>query len=100
MFLARLPVTCAAGGDKTNVLVVGGGGREHALCWRLAQSATCGTVRYKCQSNNTLLPCFFFSFLNVRHVSTHVYLKISTFFVALASNPLAHSQPLYLKSYE
>lgn len=45
VFLARLPVTCAASaGEKTNVLVVGGGGREHALCWRLAQSETCGKL--------------------------------------------------------
>jgi len=26
------------------VLVVGGGGREHALCWRLRRSASCGTL--------------------------------------------------------
>lgn len=29
---------------KRNVLVVGGGGREHALCWRLSQSASCGEL--------------------------------------------------------
>lgn len=27
-----------------NILVIGGGGREHALCWRLKQSATAGKV--------------------------------------------------------
>lgn len=30
--------------EKTNVLVVGGGGREHALCWKIAQSDKAGTV--------------------------------------------------------
>jgi len=28
----------------TNILVVGSGGREHALCWRLRQSASCGDL--------------------------------------------------------
>ena len=33
-----------ASSAKTNGLVVGGGGREHALCWRLASSASAGTL--------------------------------------------------------
>ena len=40
------PVVAAssAGLDKINVLVVGGGGREHALCWRLRQSQSCDNL--------------------------------------------------------
>ena len=41
---AAAPAAAAAGGARVNVLVVGGGGREHALCWRLRQSATCGEL--------------------------------------------------------
>lgn len=36
--------TLASTEDKLNVLVVGGGGREHALCWGLARSVRCGTL--------------------------------------------------------
>ena len=34
-------VTAAASSDNLNVLVVGSGGREHALAWKLAQSSSC-----------------------------------------------------------
>lgn len=30
--------------EKLDVLVVGGGGREHALCWKIKQSPLCGRV--------------------------------------------------------
>lgn len=28
----------------SNVLVIGGGGREHALCWKLSQSPSVGSI--------------------------------------------------------
>jgi len=40
-------VRCAAGngdGGKVNVLVIGTGGREHSIAWKLAQSARCETL--------------------------------------------------------
>ena len=36
--------------EKTNVLVIGGGGREHALCWKLRQSP--GVARLWCAPGN------------------------------------------------
>jgi phosphoribosylamine--glycine ligase len=43
-------VVAAADLDKINVLVVGGGGREHSLCWRLRLSPTCGDL-FCCPGN-------------------------------------------------
>lgn len=40
---AGRPVVAAAA-NPINVLVVGGGGREHALCWRLRQSPSCAEL--------------------------------------------------------
>ncbi|GMH34516.1 hypothetical protein BSKO_02350 [Bryopsis sp. KO-2023] len=44
-------LACAASSSKVNVLVVGGGGREHALAWKLAQSPLCDTLH--CAPGNT-----------------------------------------------
>jgi phosphoribosylamine--glycine ligase len=41
---ASLSVAAAAAAPPCNVLVVGGGGREHALCWRLRRSASCADL--------------------------------------------------------
>lgn len=37
-------MAASAHAPKVNVLVVGGGGREHALCWRLRQAPTCDNL--------------------------------------------------------
>ena len=30
--------------SSKNILVIGGGGREHSLCWKLKQSKNCGNI--------------------------------------------------------
>ncbi len=51
----------AAVPDKVNVLLVGAGGREHALAWRLSQSPHIGKLFVDCSANAGLLafgtPC-------------------------------------------
>ena len=34
---ASLPTLMAGKGDEMNILVIGSGGREHALAWKLAE---------------------------------------------------------------
>ena len=43
--------------DKVNVLLVGSGGREHALAWRLIQSPHMGTLWVDRDANAGLLEC-------------------------------------------
>ncbi|MBI2039404.1 MAG: phosphoribosylamine--glycine ligase, partial [Candidatus Niyogibacteria bacterium] len=41
--------------SKTNVLIVGGGGREHALAWKLRQSPRAGDIYIAPKSAGTRL---------------------------------------------
>ena len=58
----QLRLACAARADM-NVLVIGSGGREHALAWKMAQSTSCdemyvapGNAGTQLEPNMTTLP--------------------------------------------
>lgn len=44
IFLLTFKFPCASFKERVTVLVIGGGGREHALCYALQRSPSCDTV--------------------------------------------------------
>lgn len=95
-----LALQVAASSSGNNVLVVGSGGREHALAWKLAQSNACGQLFVAPGNAGTMLEQ---NMVTVPSLNVSVHQKVSAAFQLLkvVSSPLplsSHAVSPHLES--